>query len=234
MSQYPRYAIYFIPSADSAVYRFGAGLIGYDAYSGQSLPFAKGIESEVEGWTQFTADPQKYGFHATLKAPISLAAGKTEHELLAVVQDFAQTPRSVPAIAPAVRNISSFIAIVPDSHSPVLQKLAEDCVVAFDEFRGPLTVADRERRNVSALNERQIAYLDRWGYPYVFEEFRFHMTLAGSLPAERRAAVTKILRARFAALELQSLRIDRLALLRQNDANSGFTVISHWPLRTVV
>jgi 2'-5' RNA ligase len=85
---------------------------------------------------------------------------------------------------------------------------------------------------VSALTERQVARLDRWGYPYVFEEFRFHMTLAGSLPAERRAAVTDILRKRFDALELQSISIDRLALFRQNDANSSFTIISHWPLRS--
>lgn len=231
MSQYPRYAIYFAPSADSVLYRFGAGLIGYDAYSGQPLPFADGIEAEVEGWKQFTADPRKYGFHATLKAPISLVPGRTENELVAAMREFAQTPRAIPVIAPTVRNISSFIAIVPDGPSPELQKFAEDCVIAFDDFRAPLTAPDRERRNVPALTDRQVMHLDRWGYPYVFEEFRFHMTLAGSLPAERRAAVMEILRKRFDALDIRSVSIDRLALFRQNDANSGFTIISHWRLR---
>lgn len=232
MSQYPRYAIYFVPSADSALYRFGAGLIGYDAYSGLPLPFADGIEAEVEGWKQLTADPRKYGFHATLKAPISLAPGKTESELAAAMREFAQTPRVLPVIAPTVRNIGSFIAVVPDGPSPELQKFAEDCVVTFDDFRAPLTATDRERRNMSALTERQVAHLDRWGYPYVFEEFRFHMTLAGSLPAERRATVTNILRNHFDAMEIRSVSIDRLALFRQNDANSGFTIISHWPLQS--
>jgi putative phosphonate metabolism protein len=234
MSQYPRYAIYFVPPAESALYCFGAGLIGYDAYSERDLPFAEGIESDVEGWTQFTADPRKYGFHATLKAPISLAPGMTEGELVAALSDFAQTPRAIPEIAPAVRNIGTFIAIVPDSPSPALQKLADDCVISFDQFRAPLTAADRKRRNVSALTERQVTHLDRWGYPYVLEEFRFHMTLAGSLPAERRAAVTEILRTRFAALELNSISIDRLALFRQNDASSGFTIISREPLRAAI
>jgi putative phosphonate metabolism protein len=234
MSQDPRYAIYFVPSADSPLYRFGADLIGYDAYSGQSLPFTKGIESDVEGWKQFTADPRKYGFHATLKAPISLAPGKTEDELVAAMSDFARTPRAIPVIAPTVRGISSFVAITPNDPCIELQKLAEDCVLAFDEFRAPLTAVDRERRNVSALNERQVAYLDRWGYPYVLEEFRFHMTLAGSLPAERRAPVVDILQKRFAVLGLKSMPVDRLAMLRQNGASSGFTIISHWPLRAVV
>jgi putative phosphonate metabolism protein len=234
MSQYPRYAIYFVPSADSDLYRFGASLIGYDAYSGQSLPFPEGIESDVEGWKQFTADPRNYGFHATLKAPISLAHGRTESELVTAMSDFTQAPRAIPMIAPTVRGINSFVAITPTDPCPELQKLAEDCVIAFDEFRAPLTATDRERRNVSALSERQVACLDRWGYPYVLEEFRFHMTLAGSLPAERKAAVVDILRQRFVALELKSVSIDRLALLRQNGANLGFTIISHWPLRAAV
>lgn len=231
MSQYPRYAIYFVPAADSVLYRFGASLIGYDAYPGQPLAFPPGIEAEVEGWEQFTADPRRYGFHATLKAPIALAAGKTESALIATMDEFARTPRAMPMITPVVRSISSFIAIVPDKPCAELQAFARDCVTVFDSFRAPLTEADRERRNISALSERQILYLDRWGYPYVLEEFRFHMTLAGSLPAERLETVTNILRERFSALELTSIPIDRLTLLRQDDPTSRFKIIRHWPLK---
>ncbi len=230
MPQYPRYAIYFVPSADNVLYRFGAELIGYDAYSGQPLSFADGIEAEIEDWKQLTTDPRKYGFHATLKAPLTLAPDRTEDELADTMRAFTRTPRTVPLIAPTVRSISSFIAIVPDGPCPELQTLAADCVTAFDHFCAPLTDADRERRNVSALTGRQVAYLDRWGYPYVFDEFRFHMTLAGSIPTERRGLVTDALQNRFAALNLKSVPIDRLALLRQSDAMSCFTIIAHWSL----
>lgn len=230
MPQYPRYAIYFVPSAESALYRFGARLLGYDAFTGESAPFADCITTEVSDWKALTVDPRKYGFHATLKAPLSLAAGKTEDDLIAAMRKFAQTPRVIPVIVPTVRTISSFIAVVPDAPSPELQQFAGDCVASFDDFRAPLTPEDRARRNVSALTERQITHLDRWGYPYVFEEFRFHMTLTGSLPAERRAAVLKVLQARFAALDLRSIAIDRVALFRQTDAASGFTIIEHQPL----
>lgn len=231
MSQYPRYAIYFVPGADSVLYRFGASLIGYDAYSGQLLAFPKDLETGVEGWERFISDPRKYGFHATLKAPIALAAGKAESALAAAMDAFARTPRAIPVIKPVVRSISSFIAIIPDAPSEELQAFARDCVMQFDTFRAPLTATDRERRNVSALSERQVTYLDRWGYPYVLEEFRFHMTLAGSLPASRMETVTSFLRDRFAALELTSTPIDRLTLLRQDDATSRFRVIRQWPLK---
>ena len=34
----PRYAIYFVPPAEGALYRFGDfGVIGYDCYSGREL-----------------------------------------------------------------------------------------------------------------------------------------------------------------------------------------------------
>lgn len=231
MSQYPRYAIYFVPEADSVLYGFGASLIGYDVYSGQRLAFPPGIEAEVENWERFTSDPRKYGFHATLKAPIALANGQTENGLIAAMDEFARTPRAIPVIAPTIRGISSFIAIVPNTACVELQALARDCVIAFDGFRAPLTAGDRERRNVPALSERQIAYLDNWGYPYVLEEFRFHMTLVGSLTAHRMEATIAILRDRFSAIELQSVSIDRLTLLRQEDAESRFKIIRHWPLR---
>ena len=63
------------------------------------------------------------------------------------------------------------------------------------------------------------------------EEFRFHMTLTGRLPAERRDAVVAVLRNRFAAIGLDTLAIDRLALFRQDDTSSRFGIIGHWPLR---
>lgn len=230
MPQYPRYAIYFVPSAQNALYRFGADLLGYDAYSGKPLPFANGIEAEIEGWKQLTVDPRKYGFHGTLKAPISLKPGKTEDELARAMQEFALIPRAIPQIRPVVRAIANFIAVVPRDSCPDLKKLADECVIAFDNFRAPLTPEDRDRRNVSALTDVQVMHLDRWGYPYVFEDFRFHMTLTGSLPAQRHTAVLDILAKRFAALDLKSVSIDRLALLRQTDAMSNFTIVSDWPL----
>lgn len=230
MPQYPRYAIYFVPPADSALYRFGASLLGYDAFTGKGVPFADGIEAQIADWKQITVDPRKYGFHATLKAPISLAQGKTENELISAIEVFVQKPRTIPVITPVVRAIGSFIAIVPNALSADLQAFAADCVTTFDGFRAPLTPEDRARRNVAAMTEQQVKYLDRWGYPYVFEEFRFHMTLTGSLPAERRDGVLEVLQKRFAALDLNSIAIEHLALLRQSDAASQFNVIGHWPL----
>ncbi|MEO6839790.1 MAG: DUF1045 domain-containing protein [Bradyrhizobium sp.] len=230
MTDTPRYALYYAPAPRSELGRFGAHLLGYDAFSHKTLRFPVDIEQALPDWGELTQDPRKYGFHATLKAPFMLADGKTEAELLAACAEFAAMPRPIPVIAPIVSTIGDFIAIVPSQPSTELEELAADAVSRFDGFRAPLTAPDRARRNPDRLPPRQRDYLERWGYPYVMEEFRFHMTLTGRLQAERREAVLAILRQRFAALDMHSIAVDRLALFKQSDSSSRFRIVRHYNL----
>jgi len=231
MATHPRYAIYYAAAPDTDLDRFGARLLGYDAFSGKDLPFPDGVLQMASDWRELTRDPRKYGFHATLKAPLSLAPGKTETKLLAACEAFASAPRPIPVIRPVVDSISGFIAVVPAEPSTELERLAADCTSEFDSFRALLAPEDRARRNPSALTERQCGHLDRWGYPYVMEDFRFHMTLTGRLDTERRESVLRMLRNSFSAIGIKTLAIDRIALFRQDDADSRFHVVSHWKLR---
>ena len=230
MTDFPRYAIYFAAGADSALSRFGAELLGYDVYTGDEVPFPADASRVAPDWRDVTADPRKYGFHGTLKAPMALAPGRTEAELVAACAAFAGKTRPIPSIRPVVDSISGFIAVIPTAPVGALQQLAADCVREFDDFRAPMTAEDRARRRPDKLTERQRDYLDRWGYPYVMEEFRFHMTLTGRLGAERRGPILEMLRARFAVLGLDTLAIDRIALFKQDDASARFRFVGEWAL----
>ncbi|MBR0969107.1 DUF1045 domain-containing protein [Bradyrhizobium japonicum] len=230
MTGFPRYAIYFAADADSALSRFGAELLGYDATTGDELPFPADATHLAPDWRDITADPRKYGFHGTLKAPMALAPDKSEADLMAACAAFAGKARPIPVIRPVVDSISGFIAVIPAVPVDALQELAADCVRDFDSFRVALTSEDRARRKPEKLSERQRDNLDRWGYPYVMEEFRFHMTLTGRLDAERRGPILDMLRARFATLGLDTLAIDRIALFRQDDAKARFRIIGEWAL----
>ncbi|MFK4502927.1 putative phosphonate metabolism protein [Bradyrhizobium japonicum] len=230
MTDFPRYAIYFAAGADSALTRFGAELLGYDVYAGEEMPFPADASRVAPDWRDVTADPRKYGFHGTLKAPMALAPGRTEAELVAACAAFAGKARPMPSIRPVVDSISGFIAVIPTEPVGTLQQLAADCAREFDDFRAPMTAEDRARRKPDKLTERQRDYLDRWGYPYVMEEFRFHMTLTGRLDAERRGPILEMLRARFAALGLETLVIDRIALFKQDDASARFRFVGEWAL----
>ncbi|MHB0771345.1 DUF1045 domain-containing protein [Bradyrhizobium sp. 5.13L] len=230
MTGFPRYAIYFADGADGALSRFGAELLGYDARTGDEVPFPREALQIAPDWRDISTDPRKYGFHATLKAPMTLVSGRTEAELMATCATFAGKRRTIPVIRPVVDAISGFIAVIPAEPVDALQQFASDCVREFDSFRAALTAEDRARRKPEKLTEQQRDYLDRWGYPYVMEEFRFHMTLTGRLDAERRGPILEMLRTRFASLRLGALAIDHLALFKQDEAKARFRIIGEWAL----
>ena len=224
----PRYAIYFVPAADTDLYRFGAAVLGYDCYSGEAHAFIGGAERE---WSDFTREPRVYGFHATLKPPFHPADGYDETDLARAVADFAGNHAAVLIGDMAVRELGSFIALVPQSPRPLLNALAEACVRAFDRFRAPMSEQERSRRVTPGLSDRQIVNLARWGYPYVCEDFRFHMTLTGALAVQKRSRTLRFLCEKFEQRHgAAAVTVDRLVIARQSDPAEPFQVTAVAPL----
>ena len=75
---------------------------------------------------------------------------------------------------------------MPAARCTELQDLADRCVVEFDEFRRPAGDAELARRRGAGLTPRQDELLLRWGYPYVLEQWRFHLTLTARLARRGR------------------------------------------------
>jgi putative phosphonate metabolism protein len=223
----PRYAIYAAPASDSPLWSFGSRLIGYDAATGEDLPFPPNLKLPPD-WPALTEDPRRYGFHATLKAPFHLADGRSEAELIEAAAVFA-TQRIVFEVPRLALNlIDGFVALVPAEPAPLLQILAADCVRAFDPYRAPMSEADRARRLGANLSERHIAQMDRWGYPYIFDDFRFHMTLTGRLPEERREPIRAMLDEAYTRLP-PGFPTDAIAVFRQDSRESRFRMIARLP-----
>jgi 2'-5' RNA ligase len=127
--------------------------------------------------------------------------------------------------------IGAFVALVRVGSQDDLMGLAADCLSAFSEHRAPLSAADRERRLAAKLTPRQAELLDRWGYPYVLDEFRFHMTLAGPLAADQRQKWCAALGDAFAAQADEEVTIDAISLMRQDDRGARFRVVMRGPLQ---
>ena len=228
----PRYAIYFVPSAETEFFRFGSAVLGYDCYTGSNIKRPAIFDTEPELWDRLTAEPRRYGFHATLKAPFNLSPSCREAQLVSALHSFAGLGHAISALTPAVQMLSGFAAIVPAATSPAIDELAAKCTTIFDAFRAPITAQERARRVASGLNHGQIANLDRWGYPYVFSDFRFHMTLTSRIDVERRDNVLEVLqKALSRAAKDRVVAIERISLMRQNDANLPFRVIEQATLR---
>lgn len=218
-----RYAIYYTPDPSGPLWTFGTEVLGYDAATGAEVPPCPCLPIDARDWSLLTEEPRRYGFHATLKAPFSLVGSAAEDDLVEAARRFARGCVGFDVPALEVATLGDFVALVPDGPAPALDLLAADCVRRFERFRAPLPAADRARRLAAPLTERQIRHLDAWGYPHVFEDFRFHMTLTGRLTGETRERIRAFLARRHAALP-PGLRVDAITIVRQESREARFEI----------
>jgi len=218
-----RYAIYYAPESGSGLAAFADGWIGE---TGRAVCGAAGSDAE-----DALDVPSKYGFHGTLKPPFHLKPPYGESNLRDGAAMFADGHPPVSASPLELTVIGSFIALVPGADSPEVVSLAENCVLFFDLYRETPTPAERRRRLRAGLTERQKELLQQFGYPFVLDEFRFHLTLTGKLPRnESRRRLMDLLRPMVAPFTNNRLEIKEICLFKQPSPEEGFQCIERFPL----
>lgn len=222
-----RYAVYFAPPPGSLLSERGASWLGRDAHVGSTLPFTRPVLAD-----DLVADARRYGFHATLKPPFRLKDGRTEAALAAAIGHLASSLDSLTVPALALKEIDGFLALVPASLCPALDQLAALCVRDLDGFRRPASEEEIQRRRKSGLTKRQDGHLLRWGYPFVMEDFRFHMTLTCRLGSEEMRHAVSHANRHFQEVLGQPLLVDALTLFREAGPGHDFTVVQRFALRT--
>lgn len=216
----PRFAIYYAPSVTSPLWDRASAWLGRDPASGAAFEGAiAGIErARLLNRTQ---SAHRYGFHATIKPPMALAAGKSPEALRAALRAFAETAAPVPLGRLGVGALGPFLALVPEGNNAALQAFVGRVVEAFEPFRAPLAPEDRTAR-AAGLTARQAALLDAYGYPYVLDEFRFHMTLTDALDDADRPEMLAAAKTWFAPELAAPLLLDRLVLYRESQKGRPF------------
>lgn len=198
-----RFGIYFTPRP-GAFSEAGSTWLGWDLNQGKTV---NGSVDEI------TTRPRKYGFHGTIKPPFKLSPGKHEKDLKSDIADLSATLAPVLLEGLTLSRIGSFLALTPVGDIRELGQLAARVVQDLDHFRAPPSadeIARRQRANLTPLQEEN---LHNWGYPYVMDAFKFHMTLTGPLPRTLIGKVTADANAHFADLPPRPFLIDSLTLV---------------------
>jgi putative phosphonate metabolism protein len=224
-----RYAIYFAPSETGQLWERASTWLGRDAASGDLFEGAvAGIDRNR--LLNLTQSANRYGFHATIKAPMALVEGATEADLRSALTQFVgqHAPFSLGQLKLA--SLDGFLALIPAAPNEALQDFAAHVVESFDTFRAPMSVKDRAARVGKGLSERQIELLDAYGYPYVFEEFRFHMTLRDRLAEADAADIASAATTWFGPLLGEDVLIDSLSLFAEPEKGKPFRRIAEFPL----
>jgi len=226
-----RFGIYFAPAVTSPLWTLAAQWLGRDAATGEESESVAGGLSFAER-LPLTVSARRYGFHATLKAPMALDARLEGKDLDRALKAWTEQHAPVDIGPLVLKPLDGFLALVPAEQSAALTDFVSAVVVDFDGFRAAVTPEERARRTAGGhLTPRQVELLDRLGYPYVLEEFRFHMTLTdrlGVADADRfRAAALQW----FAPVIGQHVVLDRLVLFREAEPGLPFARLRDYPLK---
>lgn len=221
-----RVAVYYAPLSDDPLSSAAAVWLGRDPVTNAAV-----TQPDLPGIEEMTADPRGYGFHATLKPPMRLAEGRSWAELLDTAAALARhiAPFDLPALA--VSDVHGFLALRETVACPPLQALADACVAGLDGFRAPPSQAELERRRRSPLSAEQDAMLARWGYPYVFGTWFFHMTLTRRASAAEKAIYMPAAERHFAAAVAVPRRVLDICLYTQARAGAPFVIAERLPLQ---
>ncbi len=227
----PRFAIYYAPPYQSSLWNAGAQWLGRDDDNAPYESAALFHNIAPKDHAALSATARHYGFHATLKSPFRLIDGRRTDDLMDALDDF--TKNRPPFTGPLleVGEMDGFIALKTVGENPVLNRFASACVRAFDDFRGsetPEQIRLRQRQNLSL---RQRSLLAAWGYPFVFEEFSFHMTLSERPEDDRIKPLIMLLRRHFKMIVDTPLWIDAVSLFHQKNRSAPFTLAARYPLR---
>ncbi|WP_413206042.1 DUF1045 domain-containing protein [Rhodospirillum sp. A1_3_36] len=212
-----RHAIYLSPPATHPLAVLAERWLG----RGSGRPSLGGYpDTTLEAWT---AEPRRYGFHGTLKAPFTLTPGRTLDDLDQAIAALAKGHPAPPALALEIAALGPFLALISRTPTPALDALAARCVTELDGFRAPPSARDLARRKPETLSPHHRALFERWGYPYVLEEFRFHMTLTGPIPEpgdrdRMKAALTDL----FTPVLTTPLSVEDIARVSQSSPSAPF------------
>ena len=226
-----RIALYYAPAASSAWWRAGCEWLGRDAETGRSTetPEEPVITALGQTVAALTGSPRRYGWHGTLVAPFHTAEGVTPQQVLSVAREWAGQIALFDAPLSAVE-MGRFVALRaarPDDDESI-RRVAASALYALASLRDRPSAEDAERRLASGLSERQQTLLHEWGYPYVLDEFRFHMTLSDALDsASVRAAIVSLWQTRAEALG--PLPLHGAALFVQPHPRAPFTLWQRLP-----
>ena len=218
-----RVALYYAPSIHDPLWKAGCAWLGRDPETAATLP-----QPDLPDIRAVTADARMYGFHCTLKPPFRLAThyGAFVNDAVALARSL--TPFTMPRLH--VADLSGFLAVREAEPCPALHALADACVAGVDRHRALPDEAELTRRRKGGLSAAREANLVRWGYPGVFGEWRFHMTLTRRLTADERAVFQPAAEAHLAEALPRPRRVADICVFTQSGPGAPFTIAERLPL----
>jgi hypothetical protein len=235
--EFEKYAVYWVPKRTNALARFGASWTGWCAEQGErrSRVAFGGLSVDIAAITKHS---RRHGFHAVIKAPFRLGAGRSrfslEHVLGLLVEDSVsfQLPRLRLAM------VGGCVALVPSQGSPALGDLVSrvgealaplDAAVPANGFAEARTMALAPDRNGVATADPVIKFPAAVAH-------RFHLPLTDPIGPELALEVMEKLQPVLEPILQEPRQLHDLALMGDPGEGRPLRVLLRydlrdWPLR---
>ncbi len=224
-----RYAIYYAPELGSPLDKFGQAWLGRDTRTGNRIrqPEVVGVYSrELQN---IVSPATLYGFHGTLKPPFFLSVPELKETLVRELKTFAaeESPFLLPRLVLA--HMGRFLVLQPERTDGQINQLSERCVRRFDSFRRPPSAEELNGRCFLGLNSSQEKNLIEWGYPYVMDQFKFHLTLTGPIiDVHLSEHLFNELERQLEGIDLSAIRVASICLFVQTEKDQPFMLHSRY------
>lgn len=229
MTSYNRVAIFYAPASKSPLAKFGSEWLGWDVENAFEVnhPNIPNLPAPI---SNIVATPQKYGFHGTLKAPFNLNSARSLDELRGALHNFGHQTSKFTIGRMKVARLGNFVALIQEDPSDQLQIVASNVVKLFEEFRAPLSEYDIAKRRKANLSPRQDELMLKWGYPYIFDEFKFHLTLTGKLDESDAERTKLVLIEHLSSILSNPMEAVDICLYGERE-DGRFEIIERYPLQ---
>jgi hypothetical protein len=214
-----RYAIYYCPGTHTALGRLGREWLS----EALSLP---GISSQRH--QVLLADVRRYGWHATIHAPFAPRSGASYGDVRSAITALAENFAAF-ELTLRLDRLAGFLSLRPVVDGIPERALAAACLTTLQPIRASLPDEALQRRR-AGLDKEELAHLQKHGYPYVLDRYRFHLTLAAPATEWEELAMRRWLQPRMAALP--PARIDALAICREAAPGRSFELLERVALRS--
>jgi hypothetical protein len=193
----PKFAVYYIPEADSKFYQLGSSILGYDVRAGKPVTMPSELQLKLRKFNPaWRSAAQSYGFHLTIGDAIDFELNnlpQIETELLAILDCFASHEKFT---------LYKSQEFIPDWGSPIV--LRYDPNEYLSTFHA-LVVArinpmgtgsgywERYLENPAQYDDEshKVSRIRKFYSPFILGDFAPHFTLLNSYEGANRAELAQ-------------------------------------------
>jgi len=221
-----KFAIYYVPPADSKLYQRGSEILGYDVRAGQFLPEQNPTRTALPEFdVAWIAQPQTYGFHMTVGYSLyfdmaQLAA--IEHEMLHVFACFGRDIQF--QLKPAIDEWIPFwreeIVVLHYEPNPAMLMLHTMIIARINPFgTGSNLSKAYEQKSSEELDPVLKQRVKQYHTPYMLDGWVPHFSLMYPYTGEHPQQMKRTLLDLFPP---QPLAVESICLLIRDDAETHY------------